>query len=497
MVGAMFATIIAAGYYFLDPVGQLPGPNAHPSIIRATDVYTIVSTLLCLGLFIAAGAVLNSVNRQLRDGRYDPDLARNVVKIKKLRLPFACFLAGAAIYMIFLFRPNVFGPGTISKELNNLFRDILLLLDFTMAGVVFWISNQYLSWITEHFKLVRQIGKKPESWLNLLFDRVKPLDPAVVTSADTPSIFRRAFAYLSKQSVDTVPVFTINILRVLILAPTFYMFRDRSLSQVSPDIRFALVTIGGLVGIVYFAVSTGGHYHKGINKYLGFGTLGVVHAVLQIFTPIVLLAYGDCRLLIVIFVLTVFMNGLSGTGQFLKFVFRGNESAESSWRKAVWRIALWRLAEQVMKTRNAALMLVVWLIYGAVVLASPALWKLIFASTQTLDELLNVNTESMDVYGSSISAVLLLLVAYYIGYRFSCIWFSWYLCVSALFNGHNNEAGGAARIEGFKHILRIKVEPEKLTVYVLGFTEEKTELDELDVRLVDKFEIEAITPSNA
>ena len=57
----------------------------------------------------------------------------------------------------------------------------------------------------------------------------------------------------------------------------------------------------------------------------------------------------------------------------------------------------------------------------------------------------------------------------YLGYRMSRVWFSWYLAVSLAFNGHNNEAGGAARIQGYKHILRIKVEPTKITVYVIGF----------------------------
>lgn len=47
----------------------------------------------------------------------------------------------------------------------------------------------------------------------------------------------------------------------------------------------------------------------------------------------------------------------------------------------------------------------------------------------------------------------------------SRVWFSWYLAVSLLFNGHNNEAGRAARIQGYKHILRIKVEKDKLTEF--------------------------------
>jgi hypothetical protein len=87
--------------------------------------------------------------------------------------------------------------------------------------------------------------------------------------------------------------------------------------------------------------------------------------------------------------------------------------------------------------------------------------------------------------------VLLLLIVAYLGYRMSRVWFSWYLAVSLLFNGHNNEAGGAARIQGYKHILRIKVERDKLTVYVIGFDDAEIELDKLKPRLVDKFELKS------
>jgi hypothetical protein len=90
-----------------------------------------------------------------------------------------------------------------------------------------------------------------------------------------------------------------------------------------------------------------------------------------------------------------------------------------------------------------------------------------------------------------LSAVLGLLLAVFLGYRMSRVWFSWYLAVALAFNGHNNEAGGAARIEGFKHILRIRLKGDKLTVYVIGFDDAATELKDLKPRLVDKFDLES------
>lgn len=85
--------------------------------------------------------------------------------------------------------------------------------------------------------------------------------------------------------------------------------------------------------------------------------------------------------------------------------------------------------------------------------------------------------------------VLALMILGYLGARLARIWFGWYLAVGLLFNGHNNEAGGMARIEGFKHLVRIRVQETKLTVYVIGFEKAVSNIDELQLRLVDKFEL--------
>ena len=42
------------------------------------------------------------------------------------------------------------------------------------------------------------------------------------------------------------------------------------------------------------------------------------------------------------------------------------------------------------------------------------------------------------------------------------------------FNGHNNEVGGAARIERFKQFIRFKVEPNQITGYVITFDDPQT-----------------------
>ncbi len=56
-----------------------------------------------------------------------------------------------------------------------------------------------------------------------------------------------------------------------------------------------------------------------------------------------------------------------------------------------------------------------------------------------------------------------------IGAVMSCIWFGWYLAVCFLnFQGHNNEVGGAGRIENFKQFIRFRLTKDSLTGYVIA-----------------------------
>jgi len=87
-----------------------------------------------------------------------------------------------------------------------------------------------------------------------------------------------------------------------------------------------------------------------------------------------------------------------------------------------------------------------------------------------------------------------LVAAFVLGTLFSCIWFGWYLAVSLAFNGHNNEAGGGARSENYRHMLRIALRQNSLTAYVIGidrpYTDAEFKTGKPTFRLVDKFTIE-------
>jgi hypothetical protein len=76
-----------------------------------------------------------------------------------------------------------------------------------------------------------------------------------------------------------------------------------------------------------------------------------------------------------------------------------------------------------------------------------------------------------------------------LGATCGCVWLGWYLCVASMFNGHNNEAGGASLIEGYKQFIRFRLTPEELTGFVIGIEEPAACGWDLRPHLVDVFTI--------
>ena len=89
-------------------------------------------------------------------------------------------------------------------------------------------------------------------------------------------------------------------------------------------------------------------------------------------------------------------------------------------------------------------------------------------------------------------------VAFLAGGSFACIWFGFYLAVALGFGAHNNEAGGAARLDYYRHFIRFKLEPERITGFVIGFDKPAFKLEGntaskseplLQIKLVERFEL--------
>jgi hypothetical protein len=66
------------------------------------------------------------------------------------------------------------------------------------------------------------------------------------------------------------------------------------------------------------------------------------------------------------------------------------------------------------------------------------------------------------------TALVPALVAGGFGAIFCCLWTGWYFAICFAFNGHNNEVGGAARIEEFKEFIRFRLTREGVTGYVIA-----------------------------
>lgn len=83
---------------------------------------------------------------------------------------------------------------------------------------------------------------------------------------------------------------------------------------------------------------------------------------------------------------------------------------------------------------------------------------------------------------------------------FTCVWLGWYLAVASAFNAHNNEVGGAVRLDKHRHFIRFKLEANRLTGYVIAL--EQPALDfavaggeaSLGARLVDTIELQGAPP---
>ncbi len=236
------------------------------------------------------------------------------------------------------------------------------------------------------------------------------------------------------------PIWALLILSLVALGASFWFFGKHEAAYLISDlVQLSIVILFG-GGIVFLAVGVGGKLSRGIGK-LGFLLLGVSHALLQLAVPFLLtrkghLLWAPVAALVVVFVVQ----------------FVGQKLAKM---KDGWALAC------------------AWVVLGAGLLALPFL----------------LHASSLNIYDNRWLTLALCVYAGVIGAIMSCALFGWYLAVALAFNGHNNEAGGAARIEKFKHLIRFRLDRNGLTGYVIGLDEVGTEGKDLRPRLVDVFRV--------
>jgi hypothetical protein len=216
-----------------------------------------------------------------------------------------------------------------------------------------------------------------------------------------------------------------------------------AVSVMAADLGYLIVFLGTAIGLPLFAWSVGGALKGKLGK-AGFFLLGLWQAFLQLALPLLLVIACSPWVALLAGVATVAYSWLASS--LVPRLFRRDDAGERG------RVG--------------------WLLLAALLVWDGLLLALIFGapSPQKAD------------WASC-------LVVLALGTVLCCAWFGWYLAISICFDGHNNEAGGGARIEQFKQFIRFRLTKEGLTGYVIAIDEPEEEGRLLKPRLIDVFEV--------
>jgi hypothetical protein len=260
-------------------------------------------------------------------------------------------------------------------------------------------------------------------------------------------------------------VWFVSIIAALGVLCTFFIYGHyNTASDTLVDILVTLVAGGVLLGLTLL-----GAFKVGADGQLGkaYGVLGLVigffHAMLQLIIPFLLVRKGTVTTWVMAVVLIVIM-----------------------------QFAGWWL----MKGNYYKLLLGTWLIFGSLMLLLPyltfyffdgthgALWAPFLDSFRDKTDLFGPT--GMDLKETSLQwRLFACFVAGFVGFWMSCIWLNWYLAIALLYQGHNNEVGGAGRIEKFKQFIRFRLTENDLTGFVIAVDEPQEYGNELEPKLID------------
>jgi hypothetical protein len=239
------------------------------------------------------------------------------------------------------------------------------------------------------------------------------------------------------------------------------------------DIVSVLVVIGVPLLLLFIGLNLGGVHQKGLGK-IGMGLIGIWHGILQIGAAVFLIKKGTW--------LTVLLSVI------LILIFRG-------------------IGRELMSRNKRGLLTIAWFVFGAIMLVLPPLvyewlikngsfpptpiWSMIFWP-YVFDP--KIGFPPFSTYEWWISwpgwwQLVPIFLGGVFGAFLSCVWLGWYFGVCLGFHGHNNEAGGAARIEKFKQLIRFRLKKESLTGYVIGVRDPQRSGNLLDPYLIDVFHL--------
>lgn len=274
------------------------------------------------------------------------------------------------------------------------------------------------------------------SSLIVLFSIVVAITAVVVNVRYTEYVFKKSFVPPPDKPslkdkitryIDKYFPWFLWIVAVAVISAGLWFFGKHNLpAYMISDIVFVLILVGAVVGIILLSLFGSGPVLSRQPKAVRFIVklvIGVWHMALQLFVPFVLVRLGSWLDWVLALVL-------------------------------LWVLPV--LPKYLLARNNRLLLSLLWLAYGWFMLSLPDITRMFFPLPAVFTDWTG--------WWSAIPV----LVAGVFGAVFCCLWTGWYFGICFAFNGHNNETGGAARIEEFKEFIRFRLTPEGLTGYVIA-----------------------------
>lgn len=147
------------------------------------------------------------------------------------------------------------------------------------------------------------------------------------------------------------------------------------------------------------------------------------------------------------------------------------------------------IGERLLARFKGWALFLVWVVLGLATLAAPIWLASIEPAGGILTKLWFEPNPETGLFWTGWYGLIPAVVAGLIGVVMCCYWFGWYLGVCFAFNGHNNEVGGAARIEQFKQFIRFRLTDKGLTGYVIAVNDPSDTGGDLTPHVVDVFHL--------
>ena len=268
-----------------------------------------------------------------------------------------------------------------------------------------------------------------------------------------PQRLFKAARYDVIKPTDYWPVWVLSIGAAAIAAISLWRFtRGLSAGEVISDLVFMTLVAGGPLALAFAAALAGGSLY-GIKGKIAFFLIGLWHAAVQLSLPFLLVRLGNIYSLAATAAVAV----IAGLVAVLISKLIPGRKLGMDWRFGLIVAVLWILSV-------AAIIAAV--LYLPPRLPAPAL------------EL-----------SHGVALLFTILLAAAVGSLLSCVSLGWYFLVTLAFNGHNSEAGGAARIEQFKQMIRFRINRDGITGFVVAFDEPRMNGSELDLKIIDIFTV--------